>query len=115
MAGEVNCELRLNSQARDLLKTTYLKPLRDANSELKPGFRSRLVNILKAHPIFQSGESNELVQVMKEANTKIEKFFQKEYTKGHSLIKDIENVLSDFYDNTDLKSLKQSLTFQRTI
>lgn len=106
LAGEVNCELRLNSQARDLLKTTYLKPLRDANSELKPGFRSRLVNILKAHPIFQSGESNELVQVMKEANTKIEKFFQKEYTKGHSLIKDIENVLSDFYDNTDLKKSK---------
>jgi putative ATP-dependent endonuclease of OLD family len=106
LAGEVNCELRLNSQARDLLKTTYLKPLRDANSELKPGFRSRLVNILKAHPIFQSGESNELVQVMEEANIKIEKFFQKEYTKGHSLIKDIENILGDFYDNTELKKSK---------
>ncbi|RTQ92242.1 ATP-dependent nuclease [Lysinibacillus telephonicus] len=106
LAGEENCELRLNSQARDLLKTTYLKPLRDASSELKPGFRSRLVNILKAHPVFQSGESSELVQVMEEANSKLEAFFEKEYTKDRSLIKDIENVLSDFYDNADLHKSK---------
>ncbi|MFY0742773.1 AAA family ATPase [Solibacillus silvestris] len=106
LAGEVNCELRLNSQARDLLKTTYLKPLRDANLELKPGFRSRLVNILKAHSAFQSSESSELVQVMEEANLKIESFFDKEYTEGRSLIKDIENVLGDFYDNTEQNKSK---------
>lgn len=39
-------------EARDLLRVTYLKPLRDAESELSPGYRSRLAQILSSHPIF---------------------------------------------------------------
>lgn len=105
-AGEKNCEMRLKGQARELLKTTYLKPLRDASAELKPGFRSRLVNILKAHSVFKGGETHELVQVMEEANHKIETFFETEYKTDRSLIKDIENVLSDFYDNAELNKSK---------
>lgn len=35
---------------RELIKTTYLKPLRDAESELSPGRNSRLSQILGSHP-----------------------------------------------------------------
>ena len=40
-------------EARDLLRVTYLKPLRDAEIELSPGYRSRLYQILKSHPVFE--------------------------------------------------------------
>ena len=40
-------------EARDLLRVTYLKPLRDAEIELSPGYRSRLYQILKSHPYFE--------------------------------------------------------------
>lgn len=35
---------------RELLKATYLKPLRDAEAELSPGRNSRLSQILSSHP-----------------------------------------------------------------
>ncbi|MCM3181170.1 ATP-dependent nuclease [Cytobacillus horneckiae] len=108
LAGDDNFESRLDSEAKNLLKTTYLKPLRDASSELKPGFRSRLVHILKAHPTFKKNEeqNHKLVEVMEMANKEIEKYFESEYIDGHSLINDIENLLSSFYDNLDQSKSK---------
>ncbi|MFS3930873.1 ATP-dependent nuclease [Priestia flexa] len=112
LAGEATCEGRLDSAARNLLKTTYLKPLRDAGAELKSGFRSRLVHILKAHPAFKNNEeqTHKLVEVMKEANEEIEKYFESEYIEGHSLISDIENLLSSFYDTSDQSKSKAKFT-----
>ncbi|HEF5693210.1 TPA: AAA family ATPase [Bacillus cereus] len=112
LAGEDTCESRLDSAARNLLKTTYLKPLRDAESELKSGFRSRLVHILKAHPAFKNNEeqTHKLVEVMQEANKEIEKYFEGEYIEGHSLISDIENLLSSFYDTLDQSKSKAKFT-----
>ncbi|WP_271852610.1 ATP-dependent nuclease [Planococcus maritimus] len=117
LAGDRNFETRLDSKARDILKTTYLKPLRDANSELKPGLRSRLANILKAHPTFKdTGDDNEhkLVLAMQEANTKVENFFEEDYTKGHSLIKDIEDILGDFYDQAEQSKSKSKFSVSKT-
>ena len=113
IAGEKNCELKFGGQAREMLRTTYLKPLRDANTELKSGIKSRLANILKAHSIFKGEGSNELVQTMEEANTKIESYFEKEYREGRSLVKDIENVLQDFYDSKDLNKSKAKFNISR--
>lgn len=39
----------LNAEARDYLKTTYLKPLRDAKAELVPKRNSRLSQIFQGH------------------------------------------------------------------
>ncbi|HDR8078363.1 TPA: AAA family ATPase, partial [Bacillus cereus] len=116
LAGEKDFESRLDSEARNLLKTTYLKPLRDASSELKPGFRSRLVQILKAHPTFKGIEeqNHRLVEVMQVANKEIEKYFENEYTDGHSLINDIESLLGDFYDNLDQSKSKAKFTVTQT-
>ncbi len=114
VAGQKNCELRFNNNAKELLKTTYLKPLRDAGSELKSGVKSRLVNILKAHELLKGEGSQELITVMKEANEKIEDFFQTEYVKGKSVVKDIENILKDFYDETDNTKAKSKFSISQS-
>ncbi|WP_313894165.1 AAA family ATPase [Psychrobacillus sp.] len=116
-AGEKNFEFRLSSKARDLLKTTYLKPLRDADTELKPGIRSRLAQILKVHPAFkkESSETNHsLEQIMQEANDKVEGFFKEDYVEDHSLVSDIESLLSDFYDNKDQNKAKTNFSVSST-
>ncbi|MDU7575193.1 MAG: AAA family ATPase [Bacillus subtilis] len=116
LAGEEDFESRLDVEARNLLKVTYLKPLRDASAELKPGFRSRLVHILKAHPTFKNTEqeNHRLIEVMREANKQIEEYFEDEYIEGHSLINDIENLLSDFYDNLDQSKSKAKFEVSQT-
>jgi putative ATP-dependent endonuclease of the OLD family len=116
-AGDKSFESRLDSRARNLLKTTYLKPLRDASNELKPGFRSRLAHILKAHPAFLNsgdGDDHKLVIAMEEANKKIESYFEEEYTDGRSLVNDIETLLKDFYDSTDQSKSKSRFSVSRT-
>ena len=43
----------LSAEVRELLKITYLKPLRDAGMELAPRRNSRLSQILQAHDAFK--------------------------------------------------------------
>lgn len=116
-AGDKNCESRLESQAKNLLKTTYLKPLRDASHELRPGLRSRLASILKAHPAFintNDGSVHKLVEAMEEANKKIENYFEEEYILGHSIVQDLEDLLSDFYDTSDQSKSKSKFSVSKT-
>lgn len=42
----------MEGDARDLLRIVYLKPLRDALTEMTHGYKSRLAQILKNHAIF---------------------------------------------------------------
>ena len=44
----------INFEASENLRVTYLKPLRDAEHELNPGYRSRFAQVLKSHPIFKN-------------------------------------------------------------
>lgn len=46
-AGSENLESGMDDIARQLLSVTYLKPLRDAASELSPGKRSRIAQVVK--------------------------------------------------------------------
>lgn len=82
-AGVDGADIQLDGAARELLRTTYLKPLRDAESELTPGHRSRLAQILKNHRLFQlkEGENHPLVQFVKEANKHINAYFSEELIK----------------------------------
>lgn len=79
-AGIDGADIQLDGAARELLRTTYLKPLRDAESELSPGYRSRLAQILKNHRLFQlkENEDHPLVQFVKEANEQINAYFSEE-------------------------------------
>ncbi|MFD2503267.1 AAA family ATPase [Paenibacillus septentrionalis] len=58
-AGSEISAMRLEGLAKEILRSTYLKPLRNAESELQPGVRSRLAQILRSHPAFYKKKSFE--------------------------------------------------------
>lgn len=70
----------LEGSVRDLLRVTYLKPLRDAEVELSPGYRSRLYQILKSHNIFIKKENKKHIfeKYFEYANKLVLDFFEKE-------------------------------------
>lgn len=90
----------IEGEVREFLKTTYLKPLRDAESELAGGRGSRLCQILQAHPSFSDQEKNDfdqgkpneepktLVGIMTKAQHRI---------KAHDVIKETRKNLDEQY------------------
>lgn len=68
---------QLTAEAREYLKVTYLKPLRDAKAEFIPKKNSRLSQILQGHEAFRGNEeSHYLVKLFKHFNISIEKYFE---------------------------------------
>lgn len=53
-AGAEGHAERMDSEARELLKVVYFKPLRDALTDVTHGYKSRLAQILSAHELFKS-------------------------------------------------------------
>lgn len=116
VAGEKGSMTPISIDARSFLKATYLKPLRNAEDELTPGFRSHLPKMLMAHSTFngdtQSG--NNLIDIMREANDKIEDFFDEDSlnpdsAKHMSINKELSKVLLQLYDRQDQSKSKVSL------
>lgn len=101
--GDNNSETVIDSEARQLLRAIYLRPLRDAQRELRPGPYSRLSNILSAHP--QVGESGkqELLNIVGKANGEVKEFFSKD---DHNVVQLIMNQLATFYDKNDFEKSK---------
>lgn len=78
-AGKNADGLALDGDLREYLKSTYLRPLRDAERELRSGRRSRLSRILGALPAMATqsdpagpGEPATLRDTMQDADTNIE-------------------------------------------
>ncbi len=86
-AGAENEGYLLNAEAREYLKCTFLKPLRDAENELVAKKNSRLSQILLGDTAFkEKGDDHELVKVFNELNDEVIKYF-----KGEPIeIKDID-------------------------
>ena len=77
-AGPLGAESLMDGDAKALLQVTYLKPLRDAEAEMTPGYRSRLAQILQSHNSFKKVkgldgkyEKHELENIIIEANENI--------------------------------------------
>lgn len=127
----------LTAEAREYLKTTYLKPLRDAENELVAKRNSRLSQILLGDEAFKGRENtNELVHIFSSLKTNLEDYFKGEFevkiTNGSGKeqinkpqdgkqIKDkIDTYIKGFYgDNfeaafnatsNDIKSILEKLT-----
>jgi len=103
-AGPENADMQMDGNARELLKVTYLKPLRDAEQELTPGYRSRLAQILLSHKNFQKNKdekgeykSHEFEDIIKEANDKI----KTELSDRNKILIDINKYLEKFLHNQD--------------
>jgi len=70
----------LSADAREYLKTTYLKPLRDAQQELVPRRNSRLSQILEGHEVFKGkADNHELKTISRCFDCLIQKYFDRNY------------------------------------
>lgn len=86
----------LPSEAHELLRAVYLKPLRDAEKELSPGKSSRLAQILKSHPQFAKSspkEKHRLEEIVASANEQIKEYFD----TGDA--KNIKGLVNEYLEN----------------
>ena len=118
----------LTAEAKEYLKATYLKPLRDAENELIAKRNSRLSQILLGDEAFKGKEdTNELVQIFSGLKTELENYFngvdnagQPKTTEGKQIKDKIDNYIKGFYGNNyetefnassnDIKSILEKLT-----
>lgn len=90
----------IGSAVRELVRATYLRPLRDAEAELKPGRQSRLSQILGAHKSIKGQEVNDFDV---DDATKIPKnlvglmAFTQHYLGRHSVINGVQEDINKNY------------------
>ncbi len=109
---------QMDGEARELLRVTYLKPLRDAESELTPGRRSRLAQILSAHKLFQDttpgapDQKHELEEIVGNANTAIREYFSPadDAAQGREVMRTIKGFLTEFFPEGDTPSAEISIS-----
>lgn len=118
----------LPAEAKEYLKATYLKPLRDAENELVAKRNSRLSQILLGDEAFKGKEKdNDLVKIFSGLKQELENYFKgidetgnPKATEGKQIKDKIDNYIKSFYskDNesefestsTDIKSILEKLT-----
>lgn len=88
-----NCDGKeVDGKLREYLQATYLRPLRDASAELRPGRRSRLAQILQTLPEMRAERNaatpNTLAHIMVESQEKI---------AANTTIRGVETRLRDEY------------------
>jgi len=114
-AGPDDEGTQLDGTARDFLRVTYLKPLRDAESELIPGRRSRLAQILKSHEAFSSDQKADhtITKIAEKANKQIEGYFKGKDENnsdipdqsGKNLLSDINEYLKEFFTEKEINKI----------
>lgn len=116
-AGMDDVGHQLNAEAREYLKTTYLKALRDADYDLTAKKNSRLSQILKEHKLFKKKDKNsphEFETIFEDANGLINEWFEDCKTNefdstNKALIKDnIDKSLGKFIDDEHKSKLEIS-------
>jgi putative ATP-dependent endonuclease of OLD family len=103
-AGMDDIGYPLNAEAREYLKSTYLKALRDADVELVAKKNSRVSQILQGHDLFKKkdGVPHEFEGWFAEVNEKIKYWFENDVAptgvkSNREQIKDIiDNFLQEF-------------------
>lgn len=86
----------LNAEAREYLKCTYLKPLRDAENELLAKKNSRLAKILSDHKLFKNAkDEHPLIETFKTANKSVEDYF-KDNDGDESNKSQIKDIIDEF-------------------
>jgi len=109
---------QMDGEARELLRVTYLKPLRDAESELTPGRRSRLAQILAAHRLFQDApagaedQKHKLEEIVGDANTAIRQYFSPtdDEAQGREVMRAINGFLTEFFPDGDTPSAEINIS-----
>ena len=97
--GDIVDGVVLDGRARELLKTVYLKPFRDAEREMSSGRNSRISQILMGHPVFSKQDSHKLIDILKDANQNIEKYFSED--EGKEVLNTIKSTLDAFNESNN--------------
>ena len=99
-AGMDEAGTAMDSQAREYLKVTFLKPLRDAENELTAKKYSRLSQILEGHDLFKKGANGkELFEsYVATANQQIKEWFEDDMAEDGQLSnkEQIKGVIDGF-------------------
>lgn len=108
-AGKGGTGLELGSAARELLRATYLKPLRDAVAELRPKKSSRLSQVLRAHKDMKGQAANNFDKTKpdEKPTTLVEVMAQAQHRIGAN------TAITDVRDRLNSEYLKE-LSFERT-
>jgi len=95
----------IDGEARERLRIAYLKPLRDAESELTPGRRSRFAQILAAHSVFQKkkDKKHRLENILQKTNRVIGKYFdsRRKHAEGSEVMRRINFLLKEFFPENE--------------
>ena len=93
----------MEGSARMLLRTVYLKPLRDALTDMTHGYKSRFAQILGAHSLFKTQKGADGQPIKHSLVTKYERLKQdiEDYFKGEeegfSISKGINDLLREHF------------------
>lgn len=90
----------IGTAVRELIRATYLRPLRDAEAELRPGRQSRLSQILAAHQSIKGQEENDFdVEDPTEVPEKLVGLmaFTQHHMGKHKVISDVQKDINDNY------------------
>ena len=108
---------RLTAEAKEFLKITYLRPLRDAESGLVPKRNSRLSQILLGDDIFKV-DNHFLVSKFRDINDELKKYFNE--GDGSPIKENINKYIKGFYGqekevifdtaSNDIKSILEKLS-----
>jgi putative ATP-dependent endonuclease of OLD family len=85
---------------RELIRSTYLRPLRDAEAELRPGRQSRLSQILAAHHDIAGQEVNDFSKATPHAlpqNLVGLMAFAQHHLGEHKVIQGVQRDINDYY------------------
>ena len=120
----------LDPDAREYLKVTYLKPLRDAEDEMTAKKASRLSQILSGHDLFRKDQAtpHRFEEIVKTANNDIENWFidTAPNTNGKTNKEQIKDIVDGFLKsfispsseanlslaNPDLKNILEKISLQ---
>lgn len=92
----------IGTAVRELIRATYLRPLRDAEAELRPGRQSRLSQILAAHQSIKGQEENDFdVGDPTEVPEKLVGLmaFTQHHMGKHKVISEVQNDINENYLN----------------
>jgi putative ATP-dependent endonuclease of OLD family len=111
-AGMDGTGFLLNAEAREFLKCTYLKALRDADSELMAKKNSRLSQILQEHKLFKKKKGDtskhQLETIFEDANGLIKDYFNDcsvigdQKSNKEQIADPINTFLKDFIDDNNI-------------
>ncbi len=101
-AGESGESNTLLYEAREYLTVVYLKPLRDALQDMTHGYKSRLAQILQAHPIFgKQGQDNngkhELENSYNKLKNSVDEYFSNDDEDGRKITNAINEIIKDHF------------------